>query len=184
MNQFQSMAIRQVTLLCHPWSPTHAVRGIHAGVTRHTDGRLALTFILEADPPGVRVPPPRPPRLTTELWQHTCFEAFIALDGATAYHEFNFAPSGEWAVYGFRGYRDGALLDDATVAPRIAVRAAPNRLEVNANVRLDRLSPGHVHMPLQLGLSAVIEASDHTLSYWSLHHAQARAVRLEPPGKE
>ena len=58
----------------------------------------------------IRVPPPGVPRIATDLWRHTCFEAFIAVEGLPAYHEFNFAPSGEWAIYAFAGYRDGGPL--------------------------------------------------------------------------
>ena len=64
-------------------------------------------------------------------------------------------------------------------------------LALEAVVQLDRLSPGHRRGPLQLGLSAVIEASDGSHSYWALRHAagppdfhrvETRILRLEPPG--
>jgi len=161
-------------------------------VRRSPSGSLALTFGIEGDLAAVRILGPRTPRQVTELWQHTCIEAFVAVDGASAYHEFNFAPSGEWAVYGFRNYREGALLNDETLAPQIAVRIAPHRFELDACIPLVRLSHRHPRAPLRLGLSAVIEASDGMLSYWSLRHPagkpdfhhDARALRLEPPGDE
>src|SRR6266852_3126207 len=84
-----------------------------------TSAELRMTFRLDGDIPRVRVPLPGVPRIATQLWQHTCFEAFIAVDGQVAYHEFNFAPSGEWAKYGFRGYRNGGSLADETMRPHI-----------------------------------------------------------------
>ena len=60
-----------------------------------------MTFRLDGDIRRIRVPSPGVPRIATQLWRHTCFEAFIAMEGQPAYHEFNFAPSGEWAVYAF-----------------------------------------------------------------------------------
>jgi hypothetical protein len=66
------------------------------------------------------------------LWEHTCFEAFVAADGAAAYHEMNLAPSGAWAAFAFRGYRDGGPLSDPALAPGIAVRREAGRLLLDA----------------------------------------------------
>lgn len=111
--------------------------------------------------------------------------------GQAAYHEFNFAPSGEWCVYALRGYRDGDPLADEMMRPDIAVRSAGDWLELEALVRLDRLSAVHPRASLRVGLSAVIEASD-GLSYWALrhpadkpdfHHADGFALLLDPPDR-
>ncbi len=151
-----------------------------------------MTFRLDGDIPRIRVPSPGAPRFATQLWRHTCFEAFIAVEGQPAYHEFNFAPSGEWAVYAFRGYRNGGPLANEMMRPHIAVRSTGSRLELDAVVRLDSLSAIHPRASLRIGLSAVIEASD-GLSYWALRHpadkpdfhdADGFALLLEPPGPE
>ncbi|MBI1815457.1 MAG: DOMON-like domain-containing protein [Deltaproteobacteria bacterium] len=159
----------------------------------HSPGTLAFAFRVAGDLTRVRVPPPSAPRIAHQLWEHTCFEVFVAVAGEPAYREFNFAPSGEWAGYDFSGYREVVGLADDTLAPGIAVRTSPDRLELDALVHLDRLSLTRGRAPLQLGLSAVIEAIDGTLSYWALHHpdgkpdfhhADARSLRLEPPAAE
>jgi cell wall-associated NlpC family hydrolase len=151
-----------------------------------------MTFRLDGDIPRIRIPPPGVPRINAELWRHTCFEAFIAVDGQPAYHEFNFAPSGEWCLYALSGYRNGGPAANETMRPRIAIRSTDSRLELDALVRLDSLSPIHPRASLRIGLSAVIEASD-GLSYWALrhpadkpdfHHADGFALLLEPPGPE
>lgn len=41
-----------------------------------------------------------------DLWKNTCMELFL-YDGKGRYREFNFSPSGQWALYGFNGYRNG-----------------------------------------------------------------------------
>jgi hypothetical protein len=166
--------VQSVELLCHPWTPTDVVDGIRVSVSRSEHDLLALTFRVNAEVTRLRVPPPRPPRIAHQLWEHTCFEAFVAVDGACAYHELNFAPSGEWAGYAFAAYREVASLADEALEPRIAVRPAVDWLELDAELRLDRLLPYQPRAPLRLGLSAVIEAADGTLSYWALRH---------PPGK-
>ena len=86
------------------------------------------------------------------------------------YREFNFSPSGEWAVYAFRDYRDAEVLENE-IAPGIVVRKTINRLELDAEICRDFLPQGR---PLRVGLSAVLEDADGVLSYWALRH---------PPGK-
>ena len=168
--------VHAVTLTCHPETPCGAVRGIVARVCRMPDGTLAVTYVLEGDLERVRVPAPRPPRIADGLWQHTCCEIFIAREGLPAYHEFNLSPSGEWAAYAFERYR--APRADASNAqklePQVAVRAAATKLELDALIRLDRLSALHPGAKLSLALSTVVEDQDGLLSYWALRH---------PPGK-
>jgi len=83
------------------------VRAIGVLVDRTADLELEMTFRVDGDIPRLQIPPPGAIRIGTDLWRHTCFEAFIAIEGEAAYHEFNFAPSGQWAAYELRGYRDG-----------------------------------------------------------------------------
>jgi len=144
-------------------------------VRRAADGTLAIAYALEGDLDRVRVPPSARPRIADHLWRHTCCEAFLRLEGLAAYHEFNFAPSGEWAAYAFQRYRDSApwLLDEA-LDPQVTVRATPGKLELAAVIRLPLLKPAHAGEKLTLGLSAVVEEHDGGLSYWALRH---------PPGK-
>ena len=183
---------RCIDLKRHPSTRAEAVRAIQVLVHRSASAELRMTFRLDGDIPRVRVPLPGVPRIATQLWQHTCFEAFIAVDGQVAYHEFNFAPSGEWAAYGFRGYRNGGPLANETMRPHIAVRSTGSRLELDALVRLDALSAIHPNASIRIGLSAVIEACD-GLSYWSIHHpadkpdfhnADGFALLLGPPRPE
>jgi hypothetical protein len=181
-----------IDLRRHPSTRAEAVRAIQVIVHRSASAELRMTFRLDGDIPRVRVPLPGAPRIATQLWQHTCFEAFIAVEGQSAYHEFNFAPSGAWAVYAFSGYRNGGPLANETMRPHIAVRSTGSRLELDAVVGLDVLSAIHPHAPLRIGLSAVIETSD-GLSYWAIrhpadkpdfHNAAGFALLLEPVGPE
>ena len=156
-------------LRCHPSTRSETVRSIQVLIRRSATVELQMTFRLDGDIRRIRVPSPGVPRIATQLWHHTCFEAFIAMEGQPAYHEFNFAPSGEWAVYAFSSYRNGGPLANEMMRPQIAVRSAAGRLELDALVRLDGLSAIHPRASLHVGLSAIIEASD-GLSYWALRH--------------
>jgi hypothetical protein len=115
------------------------------------------------------------------------------VEAQPSYHEFNFAPSGEWCVYALSSYRNGGPVADEIMRPHIALRCNHSRLELDAIVRLDALSAIHPRAVLRVGLSAVIEASDGTLSYWALRHpadkpdfhdADGFALLLEPPVPE
>lgn len=179
-----------IELACHPLTPTEAVRRIAVRVRRTPDGLLALTFSLDGDLARLRLPEGGGQRIAHDLWRHTCFEAFAAVDGEAAYHELNFAPSGAWGAFAFRAYRDGAPVADEALAPRVAVRTRGDRLELDASVALGRLSPAHPRAPLRLALAAVLEERSGALSYWALHHppgapdfhhADAFRLRLEPP---
>lgn len=137
---------------------------------------LAVTYVIEGGLDRVRVPAPHEaPGVADRLWEHTCCEIFIARNGVPGYYEFNLAPSGEWAAYAFERYRERVVLDDANALdPQIAVRRFEKKFELNALILLDRLSPTHADSALALGLAAVVEDQDGSLSYWALLH---------PPGK-
>ena len=182
---------RWIDLRCHPSTRTEQVRAIKVLASRTARGELRMNFRLDGDISRIRVPSTSVSRIGKELWRHTCFEAFIAVKGQPAYHEFNFAPSGEWAVYAFSGYRDGGLLENEMLRPDIAMRASDSRIELDAIVPLDVLSAKHASASLRVGLSAVIEASD-GFSYWAVRHprdkpdfhdADGFALRLEPPSR-
>ncbi len=111
------------------------------------------------------------------------------MKGKPEYYEFNFAPSSEWAVYAFRSYREGEPLADEDFAPKITARSAGDSLILDANIRLDRHPKIFPLATLRLGLSAVIEENDSTLSYWALkhppgkpdfHHPDAFALEIQP----
>lgn len=183
-----SPLVQAVTLTPHSETPSRAVRSIEVRVSRMS-GVLAVTYVLRGDLARMRLPAAGPRCIADKLWQHTCFELFIGRKGLPGYHEFNFAPSGEWAVYAFERYRERLVLDNARdLDPQIGVRRMAKKLEIDALIHLDRLSPAHTHGKLSLALSAVIEHQDGSLSYWALnhapgkpdfHHADAFALELE-----
>jgi hypothetical protein len=86
----------------------------------------------------------------------------------------NFAPSGAWAAFAFRGYRDGGPLSDLALAPVIAVRCEGGRLLLDARVPLARLSPAYRAARLRVALTAVVEAADGERSFWALRHPAGR----------
>ncbi|MDR2506672.1 MAG: DOMON-like domain-containing protein [Candidatus Accumulibacter sp.] len=165
------------TLLCHPATSAPVDIAIKAGVSCQKTGALVFSYVLEGGAlRTVRVPVAvsgASPRRTERLWEQTCFEAFLAAPREAAYREFNFSPSGDWAAYDFSGYRENGKIAQLAKAPRIRVRAMPNRLELTAYVSLaDALFFSET---LEIGLSAVIEnAKDASLTCWALRHRAER----------
>jgi hypothetical protein len=137
-------------------------------------GTLSIAYRLKGTIEALRIPPDACARRVAGLWQHTCFELFLSGEAGTAYYEFNFAPSREWAAYGFSGYRDGGPLQDEELDPRIIVRRAETILELHAQIRLHRLPALARRASLRAGVSAVIETSDGRLSYWALEHGPGK----------
>jgi hypothetical protein len=179
-------------ILCpHPSTQPGSSLRLRAGARRSPEGDLLLRFVLEAPMAQIRVPPavsrPGPKHL---LWQHTCFEAFVALEPGGPYHELNLSPSGEWAVYGFSRYREGEALPPDTLAPGIATSASPDRLELTASIPLERLSKDYASAPIHLALCGVVEDVRGGISHFALrhlgekpdfHHAESFTLRLDPP---
>lgn len=112
----------------------------------------------------LHVPPVASPVRTDGLWRHSCFELFVQPIGAASYHEFNFAPDLRWAAYRFDAYR--ANMSDAPLvcAPSITRTVTPDQLTLA--VRL----PFADCRPCRIGLSAVVEDTGGSLSYWALAH--------------
>ena len=168
------VARRSFHLVVHDQTPTDAVRSIRGGVCRTGDGTLGVSYVIAADVSRLRIPRPRPKAIAERLWQHTCCELFVMRRDVAEYHEFNFAPSGEWAAYRFAAYRDSQRLMDASIEPHVELRTTAELLELDAAIRLDRLSRGHLSDALALSVTAVIEESDGRISYWALAHAPGK----------
>jgi hypothetical protein len=176
----------------HCWQPADSTNALElwADATR-SHGHLTLHYRLSWSlaSPAVLVPPrasaraedPAPQR-RDGLWQHTCFEAFLAPLGGESYWEVNLSPSGDWNVYRFAAYRSAQQLEESyTQLPftLMGPRPAPPQTSCqNPSVRvlleLDLccpLPPELAQTPqLELGLTAVIEQADGALSYWALNH--------------
>jgi len=169
-------------LTCHPETYSQTAHGIEVRVRWTEGGALALTYMLRGDITRVSIPPSGPPRRADYLWQHTCFEAFVSVKSKPEYCEFNFSPSGEWAAYRFRRYRDSAPLEDGALDPMIAARSAGDRLDLDATIHLHRLPMMSQNGCLRLGLCAVIEEEKGILSYWALKHPPGRPDFHHPDG--
>lgn len=182
-----------LTLLRHPATPAPMVRVIEVHAARTADGHLELAYCLRGDMARLLIPEPGTRGDADELWQHTCFEAFVGVAGEASYREFNFSPAGQWATYAFADYRQSDETLDRVTAPQIRARLTAGRLELEAVIPPSALPPMAIGATLQIGLAAVVEAADTidgSHSYWALrhpaalpdfHHRDGFALELAPP---
>ena len=160
-------------LICHPATPGPVVSSIEARISSNPDGSIRLSYLLRGDIIRLRVPEELAPARVDQLWEHTCFEAFIGVLGETGYREFNFSPSGQWAAYSFKDYRQPDERLPEFEAPIVVAQRSAGRLEVNVTLPAGALPPNPAQAPWQVGLSAVVEEADTVdgcHSYWALHH--------------
>jgi len=176
-------ASRRVELIRHTGTASAGVvRRIDVEISWTPEGALRLRYFVDCDVSRIALPPPAAPRPADGLWRHTCFEAFIAGETSTAYCEFNFSPSTEWAVYGFTSYREGMAQLEHALAPQVAVSITDDRIALEAIVPRETLLALPGDSMLRLGLAAVIERADGGHSYWALTHPGDRPDFHDPAG--
>jgi len=161
-------------LTAHPSTPNDSVRSLRVHLRTEEPDILVFQYSLEADLSRVRVPPTGAGGRADDLWKHMCFEAFVAPADGSGYHEFNFSPALDWAIYRFSAYREGMAPAEIGRAPEISVRRGDDGLELTSAVRLGHLADLCDARHLRIALAAVIEDENGRLSYWGLRH---------PPGK-
>jgi hypothetical protein len=161
-------------LTAHVSTPNDTVRRLGVQLRAAEPGILVFRYSLEAQMSRIRMSPSGAGGRADALWKHTCFEAFIAHTDGAGYHEFNFSPSLDWAVYRFSGYREGMSPAEVEPAPEISVRRNEDGFELQSAVQLRCIADLRGVRHLRVALAAVIEDENGRLSYWGLRH---------PPGK-
>lgn len=181
------------TFALQPFDPAAAAPDLRLeGRLARLGDQLRVTYQLSGDLPAVVLPPPvaGPPARADALWQHTCFELFLAAEGEAPYWEVNLAPNGAWNFYRLASTRQGLTpVPDRDALP-FTVTSGAGLLELTVDLRLPReLALACRQHALRLGVTAVIERHDGELSYWALAHGGPEAdfhrredfrLRLEP----
>jgi hypothetical protein len=183
-----SISAKRAALAVHPSTPNEAVRTLSAWVRKQDSDMLVFDYLLDADLSRLRIPQPSANapvgagvgtpsgvqvgagQRAHALWEHTCFEAFVVPVDVPGYHEFNFSPSGDWAIYRFDGYREGMAEAKVSRAPQILLHRGDGRVALEATVHLESLAVLRDAARLKVGLAAVIEGANGRLCYWALRH--------------
>jgi len=177
-----NLAPKQVTLVAHPSTHSDAIESLDVQLSVPSLGLLTLCYSLRADMSRIRVGQGGVPGPADGLWKHTCFEAFVQPGGSRGYYEFNFSPTKQWAVYRFDSYREGMTPMNLANPPGIAIRKAPDRLELEATFPLPVSAGIDAAQRPKLALTAVVEEDSGRLCYWSARHPQGKPDFHHPDG--
>ncbi len=109
------------------------------------------------------------PTRKNRLWNHTCFEFFVAVKDLPHYWEFNLAPSGDWNVFHFRDYRDGMKEELTFTSLPFKIQPQSEAFQLELACDLDRII--NDSNLLEVAVSAVVEGRNGAVSYWALTHA-------------
>lgn len=159
---------------CHfqlcPFSPGAAPQGLQiAGSVARGPGKLLLTYSMAGDLDRiVLAEPAQCISRRHELWRRTCFEAFFAIPGQTAYWEGNFSSSGDWNLYRFTDYRQGMREEQRPDQPLCHAVAGKSRLEVSCELDIHDLCSDLA--VISIGLACVVLETNGRLSYWAIDH--------------
>ena len=160
-----------VSLCSHPTTPNTLVEQITGSIIPLAEGSLQFIYHLKGDLQSLLIPELTVSEPKDNLWQHSCFEAFIAVEGEKSYYEYNFSPSSQWAAYAFSDYRVRSGWQ-ASQAPNIKREQQDDDLIITINLPASCLPDNPDAKPLKIGISAVIETRRNTISYWSLKHPE------------
>lgn len=141
---------------------------LEAAATR-AGGILEVGFRLAGETAGI-VPDcaPGPGSRRDGLWRDTCFEAFVAVAGEARYLEVNLAPTRDWNVFLFDGYRLGMRPDAAAPDPSRTADRDDGIITASFGLPLASLAPGD--RVLEVGLAAVTRHEDGRFVHWALAH--------------
>jgi len=171
---------RTAELEAHPAQPCAHLRRVTASIgVGRSPQVLRICFRVEGDIARLRLPERGAAQRRDGLWQHTCFEAFLRPDASVSYHEFNFAPSGDWAAYRFGAPRGDCTLP-AMPAPSIRFDAGADHCTLAAELDVAAIPDLARAAALAAGLAAVIETTAGDLSYWALAHTGPRPDFHDP----
>jgi hypothetical protein len=160
------------TLVSHQDSGASSVSKIRVSLNRSQSSYFRVQFTAVGDAaqviwPGNGTFGSGPWSRADQLWQHSCFEVFAKLGDGTSYLEINLATSGQWAAYRFSDYRSGMLPAEYIKLVAGGWRFRERRTELYA---MFEVPIGFAMDDWHLALSAVIEETDGTKSYWALKH--------------
>ena len=193
MAQRVSAAAEERAFVLRPFGCSAATLGLRLeGRLARLGDQLRVHYELRGDLASVLLPHPAAggPERRDGLWEHTCFELFLAAEGAAPYWEMNLAPNGDWNLYRLDNYRQGLRPEPDRQALPFTISRRAEGLVLTVELSLpEELVQACRERPLRLGVTAVIEQQGGALSYWALAHGGPEAdfhrredflLRLEP----
>jgi hypothetical protein len=161
-----------------PFAPEAHLQGLALScAARRQEGVLELHYRLSGPLQRLRLPSQiagEPPQRRDQLWQSTCFEAFIGRAGQPGYWELNLAPNGDWNCYALSGYRQELQPEPRIQALHFVLKQRQlegelEQLELTLSLPIGALIPAA--SALELSVTAVLDDVSHGCSYWAWRHS-------------
>src|SRR3974390_267616 len=127
-------------LRLHPDSRCLTSIRVAVDVARPRAGSLTLSYFVTGRIDDLRLPSVTASVRADELWQHTCFEAFVQAPPGPAYYELNFSPSPQWAEHRLAGPGVGRRRAVQKGARRVEVQLGPASYTLRSSLDLDGIS--------------------------------------------
>ena len=158
------------TALLLPFERPQGLTGLRLAVgVERLQAELQLTYQLQGPLDQLLLPAASSqPERRDLLWQHSCLELFMSTAEDPGYWEVNVAATGDWAIYRLEGYRQG--LQAAAEYSALPIRQQRRADNWKVQFKLPLPAAVTANSSLMLGVTAVLEQSDGTLSYWALAH--------------
>lgn len=162
----------RLNLQCHPATPVSALEGITIEWSMSRAGTIWLRYHVSGSVEQVKLPVDQDQTERMDnLWENTCFELFLGEPDKEQYCEFNFSPSGNWAAYSFRRYREGMASLALAQAPEIFMDFSDSHVALEVTFGLPDV---WIENALDANLSAIIETQNGEKSFWALAHPAAK----------
>lgn len=142
------------------------ITGVDIQADIEIDGQTLVFKYDIIDPDGkILIPKPEIEILARQdgLWNHTCFEAFLAIPNSPSYYEFNFSPKSAWNVYKFTNYREPQ-------PPKRSEDFSIKKMDVSGTKFIVQCENHTAFSQFEVSLNAVIEFHDHQKHYFALAH--------------
>lgn len=167
------MTHQNLTNFSQDWPGTIVQADVHV-----SESLIDISYAVQSPKPVLIPPMAETPQFRKGLWQHTCFEFFVRPSPMKNYLEFNFSPSGDWAVFAFSGYRT-ALKEFDPTGMVVGVRRELTKNGLHVEATIDRAAMHHHFQQdktweFRCGLTAVLESHDKKLTYWALAHGKVK----------
>lgn len=165
------MSSFQVQLMPYDLQNTLPIE-IHCSGNRLNKHSIELSYVIAGNIENIRFDTPADhPKRTDELWKKTCFEAFIKPDDTSSYWEYNLSPSGNWAIYGFRDYREEQFDELSLSIPAIQFDRQGEQITLRSQIPLPEPL---IKKNLNFGLSAVVQDINGDIYYYALQHTKSQ----------
>lgn len=166
--------MRTMPFELQPFPGSHAPAIQITGTAARSNEQLILCYDVTGTIADLLIPSSNAnPERVWELWETTCFEAFIGTPDRPNYWEVNLSPNGNWNLFALQDYREGLEIEQRVEQLEIKTEQTVDRFQLTAKVPLG--ATDLADLPILLGVTTVIQTQESAISYWAIAHCGSEA---------